>query len=514
MLLHLDGAGPRYAQITRALCGLIQSGALAPGTRVPPSRDLAHDLGCSRNLILLAYEQLTLEGYLASRGRAGTFVSPELPSAAAPRSPGDRTRRSEGPALLSRSGQRIAEVASRALGVYHTGTPVEIDFTYGLCEPDARMVAGIRAAFKATLSKAPFGYPRAAGDELLRQQIANRLRAGRGITRPADQVLVTSGSQQALEICARLLLNEGDRVVIEDPGYDGANNAFLAAGAAITRVQVDGDGLVVSALPQEGPPVRLVYVTPSHQFPTGAVMSASRRYALLAWARRHGAHILEDDYDSEFRYTGRPIEALAALDSDAPVIYCGTFAKPLFPALRLGYLSLPAGLVAPAVGCKWLSDLGSPLLLQRLVGELMARGTYDKHIRRMQRRYRARRDTLVDALGRHLGAAVDVEGDAAGLHLVVWLRTFGPDQADALVARCLERSVRLHSLGTGPVVFFDRSAPRPASRRAGLLLGYGIVDDRKIEQGVERLAAAYRQIAGARRARRGVRQPRAASMAP
>ncbi len=497
MLLQLDGAGARYTQITRALCGLIQNGVLAPGTRVPPTRELARDLACSRNLVLLAYEQLTLEGYLTARGRAGTFVSPELPRRTPPAPAGVTA---DDTVTLSRQGQRIADVAARALAMYRPQTPVDIDFTYGLCQPDRRMVASIRTAFKATLGRAPFGYPRAAGDDLLRQQIANRLRTGRGIARGAEQVLVTSGSQQALEICARLLVGDGDRVVVEDPGYDGVNNAFLAAGAAITRVPVDRSGLIVPALPDSGP-VRLVYVTPSHQFPTGAVMSASRRYALLAWARRHGAHILEDDYDSEFRYTGRPIEALAALDPDGPVIYCGTFAKSLFPSLRLGYLSLPAPLVAPAVGCKWLSDLGSPLILQRLVGELMARGAYDRHIRRMQRRYRARRDVLVAALRAHLGAAVDVDGDEAGLHLVVWMRDLLPAQVDAVVSLCLERGVRLHSLGGGPVVYFDRTTARPPSRRAGLLLGYGVVGADRIERGVAILADAYRRVAGQPRRR-------------
>jgi GntR family transcriptional regulator/MocR family aminotransferase len=309
-------------------------------------------------------------------------------------------------------------------------------------------------------------------------------------------VLVTSGSQQALEICSRLLVGEGDRVVVEDPGYDGVHNAFLAAGADITRVPVDRNGLIVSALPEGGRPVRLVYVTPSHQFPTGAVMSASRRYALLAWARRRGAHVLEDDYDSEFRYTGRPIEALAALEPGGPVIYCGTFAKSLFPSLRLGYLSLPPGLVAAAVGCKWLSDLGSPPILQSLVGELMARGAYDRHIRRMLRRYRERRDALVAALHAHLGPAIDVDGHEAGLHVLVWLRDLPPDRVDALVARCLERGVGVHSLARSAVVSFDPHAARLPTRRAGLLLGYGVVDVRNIDRGIAVVAAAYREIAG------------------
>jgi GntR family transcriptional regulator/MocR family aminotransferase len=504
VLLRLDGRGPRYAQITRALCALIQSGVLAPGTRVPPTRELARDLSCSRNLVLLAYEQLTLEGYLTSRGGAGTFVSPELPTAS-PSEAGAQSPAAQGSAavILSRQGRRIAEATARAMSFSQLGNPVDINFVYGLCEPDARILASIRTALKATLRQAPFSYPKPAGDDLLRHQLASRLRTSRGIARSAEQVVVTSGSQQALEICVRLLVDEGDRVVVEDPTYDGINSVLVAAGAEITRVPVDRQGLVVSALPEDGPPVRLVYVTPSHQFPTGAVMSASRRYALLAWARRRSAHILEDDYDSEFRYTGRPIEALAALEPEGPVIYCGTFAKSLFPSLRLGYLSLPAGLVSAVVGCKLLSDRGSPLILQRVVGELMARGAYSQHIRRMLRRYRMRRDALVTALERHFGPAVEVGGHEAGLHVVVWLPDLPAERVDALIAACRERGVGVYSQGGGLAVHSELRAGM-APRRAGLLLGYGLLDVDRIERGVEVLASAFRDVVGAsrRRARR------------
>ncbi|MPY86763.1 MAG: aminotransferase class I/II-fold pyridoxal phosphate-dependent enzyme [Luteitalea sp.] len=499
MLLRLDGSGPRYGQITRALCGLIQSGVLAPGTRVPPTRELARDLSCSRNIVLLAYEQLSLEGYLTSRGGAGTFVSPELPIGAPSDARGRKPAAERSvPVILSRQGRRIADIATRAMPASQAVSSVAMNFVYGLCEPDTRMVASIRTAFAATLRQAPFRYPKPAGDEVLRQQLASRLRTNRGIACSAEQVLVTSGTQQALEICARLLVGEGDRVVVEDPTYDSANSVFLAAGAHITRVPVDRHGLVVSALPDDGPPVRLVYVTPSHQFPTGAVMSASRRYALLRWAKHRGAHILEDDYDSEFRYTGRPIEALAALEPESPVIYCGTFAKSLFPSLRLGYLSLPPGLVSAAVGCKWLSDRGSPVILQRIVGQLMATGAYDRHIRRMLRRYRMRRDALVTALQRHFGSAVDVDGADAGLHVVVWLRDLPAERLSALVEACRARGVGIYPLEGGLAVYSEpRAATRPP-RRAGLLLGYGLLDVDHIERGVSLLASAYREVGKSR----------------
>jgi GntR family transcriptional regulator/MocR family aminotransferase len=492
MVLQLDGQGPRYAQITRALCGLIQSGALAPGTRVPPTRELARDLACSRNLVLLAYEQLILEGYLTSNGRgAGTFVSPDLPSEAT--TDANVTPAAAEPIALSRQGRRITAVTERVVGIISQRTKtLDIDFVYGINEPDPQVLAAIRASMKVALRARLFEYAKPAGDEVLRQQLAARLRAARGIARPADQLLVTSGAQQALEICARVLVNEGDRVIVEDPTYQGINSVLVAMGAEIVRVPVDRQGIVVSELPEDGPPVRLVYVTPSHQFPTGAVMSASRRYALLAWARRRGAYILEDDYDSEFRYDGRPIEALAAIHPD--VIYCGTFAKSLFPSLRLGYLSLPRGLIGPAVGCRWLSDLGSSAIMQRLVGELMTRGAYDRHMRRVQRRYRARRDAMVGALRAHFGSEAEIEGEEAGAHFLVWLRGLPAARTEDLVAGCRARGVGVYPAHNALTVYSERAKATRLTRCAGLLLGYGLVDSTRIPRGMRVLANVYREL--------------------
>jgi GntR family transcriptional regulator/MocR family aminotransferase len=498
MLLRLDSHGPRYAQITRALGASIRNGALAPGTRVPSSRELARDLSCSRNLVLLAYEQLCLEGYLTARGGAGTFVSRELPVHASQDAQSRAASRGPLPAL-SKRGRRTADIAARAMSTYRRLDRVDTDFMYGLCEPDARMIAAFRRALVSALDGAPFGYPPPAGDELLRRQIAVRLRTRRGIACAHSQILITNGTQQALEICVRLLVEEGDPVVVEDSTYDGASTVFAAAGAHIVRVPVDRQGLVVSALPLHGPSPRLVYVTPSHQFPTGEVMSASRRSALLEWAKARGAYIIEDDYDSEFRYGGQPIEALAALEPGAPVIYSGTFAKSLFSSLRLGYLSLPPELVAPAVGCKWLSDRGSPAILQRTVAELMANGEYDRHVRRMLRSYRTRRQTLLTALLTHLGSAAEIGGADAGLHLVVRLRNLERRQLMQLVAICRERGVGIFADIGGPAV--DIGPPRTgrSRQRPGLLLGYGLVPVNRIESGVTILAAAYREIVGARR---------------
>jgi GntR family transcriptional regulator / MocR family aminotransferase len=499
MLLRLDGRGPRYGQITRALTGLIQIGDLRPGSRVPPTRELARDVGCSRNIVLLAYEQLTLEGYLVARSGAGTFVSPDLPDADSPnRRAADPGRTDFTDAGLSSHGRRLAAVATEARNITRGRRRFEIDFRYGLCEPDARAVARVRAAFAAALRQQTFGYGDPAGDPLLRQQVAERLRGVRGIVRTADQILVTCGAQQALDLCARLLITEGDRVVVEDPGYEGAQAAFRSAGAELVRIPVDANGLDPAALPEDGHPVRLVYVTPSHQFPTGAVMPAARRFALLAWARRRGVFIIEDDYNGEFRYAGSSIESLSALEPEGRVIYCGTLAKSLFPALRLGYLALPEALVPAAIAAKWLTDRGSSALLQRTVGELMAAGEYDRHIRRMLRRYRTRREALIKALYAQLGHDVEISGGSSGSHLAVWFPNLAPELVPDLVAGCKARGVGVYALA--------EHAALPL-HRAGLMLGYGLMEVESISRGVKVLSEIYRSLTAENR--RGVEPERA-----
>jgi GntR family transcriptional regulator/MocR family aminotransferase len=488
VLLGLDGIGPRYAQITRALSAAIQAGALVPGSRLPSTRDLAADLGCARNLVLLAYEQLVLEGYLVTRAGAGTFVSPHL---APPRPPTHGT----GPppvARLAPAGARIVAGARVARRIMRPMRGLPVDFMYGICRPDARILDAMRAAFARALREGAYAYGPAAGDADLRQGLAGRLRGARGIARPADRLVVTAGAQQALDICARLLVTPGDRVIVEDPSYVNARAIFEAAGARIAAIPVDRHGLDVDRLRSDRRAARIVYVTPSHQFPTGAVLPVARRYALLEWARARGAYVIEDDYDGEFRYAGRPIPALAAIDPEGPVIYIGTFAKALCPAMRLGYLSLPAELVEPAVQAKWLTDFGSSLLLQKTVGALMATGEYDRHVRRMARRYRARRDALVEALTRHLAAEAVVDGSGGGLHVVVWLPRLGPDRVEALVEACAARDVAVYPVAPHAI------AP-PA--RAGLLLGYGLVEPEAIEEGVQRLADVFGQLVKGNRGR-------------
>jgi GntR family transcriptional regulator/MocR family aminotransferase len=484
LVLNLDANGPRYAQIARALIALIQRGVLAPGRRAPSTRTLAEGLGCSRNVVLLAYEQLLLEGYLVSRRRAGTFVPPNLPSAPVERSPARVPDPTVGVrARLSPAGRRLVEAAAVARRVTRRQQGCDIDFMYGLAEPDDRLIGRLRRALARPLQDRSFSYGPPAGDDALRQQIARRLQAARGISRPADHVVLTSGAQQALDISARLLLGTGDRVAVEDPGYEAATAAFLAAGAAILPVRVDRDGLDPARLPDGRRAVRLVYVTPSHQFPTGAIMPVARRYALLGWARRHRAYVFEDDYDGEFRYEGHTTPALAALDVER-VIYCGTFAKSLFPAVRLGYLVLPSALVEAAAHIKWVTDRGCSRLVERAVADLLQTGDYDRHVRRMQRRYRERRDALVDALKQRFGPDIEIAGASTGLHLVVWLPALATRRVDALIAGCRARGVAVYSMAP----YATRALPR-----SGLLLGYGLVNVGDIPRGVGALFDAYQE---------------------
>ena len=494
MVLSLDGQGPRYAQLTRAVVGQIRRGVLSPGSRAPSSRELASELGCSRNLVLLAYEQLVTEGYFVTRQRTGTFIAAGPWEASTPQRAGHLdSSAAKAPPELSEPGRRLVRAAAGVMGPIRHRPVCPIDFIYGLCEPDDRLLRSFRRCLSRPLRERAFSYGPPAGDAGLRQQIAMRLRSARGISRPAEQVVLTSGTQQALDICARLLLGPGVDAVVEDPGYEVARASFLSTGSGVLAAPVDGEGLDPASLPGGGRPIRLVYVTPSHQVPTGAVMPAARRQALVAWARRARAYVFEDDYDGEFRYVGQPIPALAGLDPET-VIYCGTFAKSLFPSCRLGYLVVPPALVGAAVQCKWLADRGSSRLVERAIGELLAAGHYDRHVRRMQRRYRERRDVLVRSLRAHLGAEVEIQGSSAGLHLVAWLPALAEEAALEVVALCRERGVGVYPMA--------RHAVRPPGR-AALLLGYGLVDAGAVERGVRELADAYRRVRRSRTRRNG-----------
>ncbi len=301
-----------------------------------------------------------------------------------------------------------------------------------------------------------------------------------------DQIVIVNGSQQALDLTVRSLVDPGDAVIIEEPGYQGARQVLVAAGARVIPTRVDDAGLDVSRLPR-GRDVRLAYVTPSHQFPLGGVLPLARRLTLLKWAEETRVYIVEDDYDSEFRYEGHPIEAVQGLDRAGRVVYIGTFSKVLFPSLRLAYLVVPASLVPAIAALKFLTDYHTPTFEQAVLADFIAEGHFERHLRRTRRRNAGRRQALLEAVRDHLGDRAEVVGANAGVHVVVWLRDFDVSRLDELKRRAAERSVGIY-----PVTPYYVRAPR----RAGLLFGYASLAERDIREGIALLGDVLRTFPG------------------
>src|SRR5262249_290868 len=427
-------------------------------------------------------------GYTVGQTGSGTYVATALPDVTlAPSDARDRAvSASEGITLhLSAYGRRVAQNTSLPppSAVPHCH-PVRYDFRYGL--PDAaafphetwrRLLA--RWARAVSIQELHYGPPE--GYAPLRQAIAAYLQRARAVVCEPEQIIVVNGSQQALDLTARVLLDAGDRVLIEEPHYQGARQVFLAAGARLMTVPVDAEGLVTTALPEAAAAARLVYVTPSHQFPTGAIMSLVRRLALLQWAETTEAYVLEDDYDSEFRYAGRPVEAVQGLDRSGRAIYIGTFSQVLFPPLPLPYLFLPPAPVAPLfAAAKWLTARHTSTLEQAVLTDFIHEGHFEHHLRRSRTRNAARRALLLEALSTYLGSRVEVSGANAGVHLLVWLRDVAPHQLSAFIDCAARAGVGLYSI----TPYYLTPPPR-----AGLLLGYAAMTEEEIRAGVQCLAA-------------------------
>jgi GntR family transcriptional regulator/MocR family aminotransferase len=463
-----------YEHIRRAILG----GSLAPGTRLPSSRALAADLGLSRITTVLAFEHLAAEGYVTSRTGTGTFVSRELPETLA-RTPVRSDPRGLQHPPLSRRGLTLSQVPpivtklGGAPRAFRIGTPALDRFPFQIWN---RLVS--RHMRRLTARQLDYGDP--AGLHALRSAIADYVSRARGTSCTADQVIVVAGAQQALGLITRLLLDPGDVAWMEEPGYPGARSALLAAGARIQPVRVDAQGLDVEYGEQRSNRARLVITTPSHQFPLGVPMSLPRRLALLGWARAADAWIVEDDYDSEFRYGERPIPCLHGLDTDGRVIYVGSFSKTLFPALRLGYLIVPPDLHATLQQARVSSDLQPQGVLQAVVADLMNDGHFERHLRRMNTEYRARLGALAAGVARYCGGALELRPVVTGLHAVADLK-----QADAtrVFDEALARGVE-----TMPLAAYY--SDRRSSRANGLMLGFGSVSPRLVTEGVKRLAEA------------------------
>lgn len=473
------GTGRRVYDLLRSH---IADGTLPTGAKVPSTRALAADLGVSRTTVTGAYEQLASEGFLiTSAGRVARIAS------APPTSPATRVaskRRSKPAPALSNFGHRVASIAMPALS---RAEPAAIDFAYGAVASSDFPAQIWRRAYQAELLRHQHSlyYASPEGDASLRRSLQGYLRRARGLVCDAEQILVVHGSQQGIDLCARLLLDPGDAFVFEDPGYLMARRSFEATGADLLAVPVDAQGLDTTCLPSDDR-ARLAYVTPSHQFPLGGVLPVGRRIELLQWAKRHRAWIVEDDYDGEFRYGQRPIDALQSMDGDGRVIYLGTFSKALSPQLRIGYLVVPSELVAVFRQAKRLTDRHAPLLEQRVLASLINSGAYERHVRRVRRKNERRRAALLEAVGRYLPGDATVAGTAAGLHVVLWLPFLRPRDEPAVVAAALGKGVGVYPVSP----LFASSTHRMQHRATGLILGYASLTPEQIDRGIRILSTA------------------------
>ena len=465
---------PLHRQIYDAWRLGILAGRFRPGDRLPSTRELAVTLTVARSTVSQAYEQLLAEGYLQTTHGAGTFVCRELPHEPAHAMPAARSEVSRAPPL------RLSRYAARLKEDFRPPPQPPGFICFSRWGPDLerfplalwRRLVGraMRASVPASLDYSAH----ARGLESLRREVAAYLGRSRAVHCTYEQVVIVNGSQQALDLCARLLAEPGDEVGFENPGYLGTRRIFQAQGLLLRPARVDAEGLLPEDL---GERERMVYVTPSHQFPTGVAMSLKRRLELLAWARRHGAAIIEDDYDSEYRYSGPALPALQGLAKDVPVVYCGTFSKVMFPGLRIGYAVLPPQLVDAFARAKWLVDRHTPMLDQVALSTFIGEGHLERHIRRMRRLYGHRRETLVHSLATHFGASAKISGDAAGMHVLA--RFDDP----AVYERGIASKVQIVSTSD----YYLTRAPRNE-----FILGFSGLSDRAIREGVSRLAARER----------------------
>lgn len=476
--IEQDSETPLLQQIYLGLRKAILLKNLAPGSRLPSTRQLANRLAVSRTSVLSAYDRLLAEGYIEGRTGSGTYVSSDVsesvvtPSVAVGEQPAAPTRG------LSEAGLRYRETA-RALH------PAEhVPFSPGCCSVDAITIEAWRRVGSRqlrTLDRVNLSYANPIGEIALRTEVAQYLRAARAVRCEPEQVIIVSGAQQAIDLCLRVLIDPGAPVWVEDPGYHGARSALNGIGARIVPVPVDDSGLMVSAGMAIEPNAKAAYVTPSHQYPTGVVMSMRRRLDILAWARDQGAWIIEDDYDSEFRYVGRPLASLQGIDDGARVIYVGTLSKMLFPGARIGFAVVPRDLVDVFAGAKFVTDRQPATLLQAMVTDFIRQGFLSGHIRRMRQHYREARDVVVEAITRHMGDLVDVEVPECGIQLVVH---FKKPISDVEVAR----QARLQGIVVKPV----SEQYIQVQPRQGLLLGYAGFDLHKLRMSVEKLAHIVR----------------------
>ncbi|MCA0240542.1 MAG: PLP-dependent aminotransferase family protein [Proteobacteria bacterium] len=464
----------------------IEDGRLQPGLRMPATRQLAAELGVSRNTVALAYERLTAEGFIEARPPLGTFVALQapkpLPAAVPPAPPPTGTAPERVRPLFQ--GRMHALQPPRAA----QGAGLALDFWVGRPDPRLFPAATWRRLVERSLAEdvrhgdGSYGDP--AGLQRLRAAVAAHSGAARSVVCTADDVVVTNGIQEGINVVARLLLGPGTAVGVEHPGYAGAANVFASYGARVLPVAVDADGAVPGTLPPE---CRVVYLTPAHQYPTGAALSPGRRQAWLRWAAEREGYLIEDDYDGDFYYDSAPLPALKAQDGTGQVIYLGTLSKSLAPGLRLGYMIVPRELREAAATVKALLTNGSPWLVQASMAAFLQEGEFVHHLRRLRRHYAARRGALLAALARHFGA-VQPAGAHAGMH-VLWQAGGDLPDAATIEQRAREAGVGVYGLRRGNAWLGDDGEPERRWQHA-LLLGYAALTEDEIDTGIARVARA------------------------
>lgn len=475
-----DAGQPLQRQLYDKIGGLILNGRLTSGTLLPSSRALARDLGVSRNTVIAAYEQLAAEGFTEAAIGSGTTVASTLPELA-PRTAAVPADRNETPRRrgLSRRGATIAAAMRRPTAPHRPFTPGLPDVSGFPFDVWARLLVRTWRRPKPEL----LAHGEAAGYLPLRRAIADYLVAVRGVRCTAAQVVIVAGAQQGIDLAARVLLDPDDGVWVEDPGYTGVRTALIGAGARVMPVPIDAEGIDLSAGERLGAAPRLACVTPSHHFPLGVTMSLARRLALLDWAGRHDAWILEDDYNSELRYAGPPLAPLQSLDRSGRVIYVGSFSKVMFPSLRIGYLVAPPDLVEPICQARAALDDHPASAVQPVLADFITEGHFASHVRRMRRRYAARQAAMLAAAGRHLDGLLTLKPTEAGLHLIA-------DLAPGLAARCDDEQAAARAAAAGLTVVPLSTAYWRSPKAQGLLLGFASVAENEMEAVVKRLAEA------------------------
>lgn len=468
--LDKSSAQTLFQQIYFQFRELILTGSFSPGSKLPSSRKLAAHLDVGRITVIEAYNQLQDEGFIEPREGSGTFVAKNISSSYL------QHKDNEFSPALAPWGQHIINQPQMSK---RENMRLDIDFGFGRSFSHIfpydiwrRLLARYLSTDDIMLSR----YGSTAGFAPLREAVAGYLARQRGVRCLADQIVIVSGAQQALDILSRLLIRPGDEILVETPGYYDAYKLFKTHGAKLIPLAVDENGLPVEAIPATCG-ARLVFVTPSHQFPRGGTLSLPRRLALLNWAQKNEALIIEDDYDSELRYQGRPLASLQGLDISGHVIYLGNFSKVLFPGLRLGYLVLPHSLTNPFIRAKGLVDRGAPTLTQAAVADFISEGHFERHLRHLRKAYKKRRKALVTAIQTYMPERVHFSEDAAGLHVMLYLNRNCDE------TRIIQQAAAA-GVGVYPGAPYHLQSPAPPS----ILLGFSGLDTQQIQEGVKRLA--------------------------